>query len=296
MVAKNSHELEVLKTYKLFIDGNFPRTESGRYYSIRKRNGELIANVCQASRKDFRNAVVAARNAQRGWADRTAYNRSQIIYRIAEMLQQRQDSFIQEMMALGYTNKKAIDEISGAINYLIHYAGWCDKYTQLGSSVNPVASSHFNFSVPEPMGVIASFASNESAVIGLLEAIVPAICGGNSVVVLASEKFPTSSITFAEVMATSDVPKGVVNVLTGKRRELLSHFSSHMDVNAIQVWDADPTSAFEMDNNSTENLKRVRYYKSAKSPSLSPRKIMDLQEIKTTWHPIENISGSGGSY
>ncbi|MEM9051683.1 MAG: aldehyde dehydrogenase family protein [Bacteroidota bacterium] len=285
-----------MKTYKLFIGGSFPRTESGRYYPVRKKTGELIANVCLSSRKDFRNAVVAARKAQSGWSGRSAYNRSQIIYRIAEMLQQREDAFKMEMVSLGYTSKRAGEEFSESIDYLVHYAGWCDKYGQMNSTVNPVASSHFNFSVPEPMGVVGTFAANGTALIGVLEAFVPAICGGNTVVVLASEKLPTCSISLAEVLATSDLPGGVVNILTGERKELLYHFTSHMDVNAFQIWDAESAEAVVMDQYASENLKRVKSYKSGKKASLSPYRILDLQEIKTTWHPIENISGSGASY
>ncbi|MCH2215421.1 MAG: aldehyde dehydrogenase family protein [Flavobacteriales bacterium] len=296
MATRENSNLEVMKTYKLFIGGSFPRTESGRYYPIRKKNGDLLANVCLSSRKDFRNAVVAARKAQSAWAGRSAYNRSQIIYRIAEMLQQSEDSLVQEMVSLGYTPKNAKEEFDYSVDYLVHYSGWCDKFSQMHSTVNPVASSHFNFSNPEPMGVIGAFAAERRALIGVLEAFVPAICGGNTVVLLASHKLPTCSITLAEILAISDVPGGVVNILTGEREELLSHFTSHMDVNAFQIWDASKEESFVIDQNSTENLKRVRLYKSSIRTRLSPYRILDLQEVKTTWHPIENISGSGASY
>lgn len=299
MAKKNSTTNEgiaVMKTYKIFIGGAFPRTESGRYYPIRNSSDELIANVCLSSRKDFRNAVVAARKAQAAWASKTAYNRSQIIYRIAEMLQQKKELFVKEMKDLGYTDKRAKDEFTASVDYLVHYAGWCDKYVQVFSSVNPVASSHFNFSVPEPTGVVATFASNKSALIGLLEAFVPAICGGNTAIVLASEDLPTCAISMAEVIATSDVPGGTVNVLTGSRKELLPHFTSHMDVNAFSIWNAEGSDSIEIGKQAVESMKRVKFYNSEVTAVLSPQRIMDLQEIKTTWHPIENISGAASGY
>ncbi|HKK39421.1 MAG TPA: aldehyde dehydrogenase family protein [Cryomorphaceae bacterium] len=299
MAKKNTSSTEgiaVMKTYKLFIGGAFPRTESGRFYPLRNGSGELIANVCLSSRKDFRNAVVAAGKAQSGWEGKSAYNRSQIIYRIAEMLQQKKELFVKEMKDLGYTDKRANDEFSASVNYLVHFAGWCDKYVQVFSSVNPVASSHFNFSVPEPMGVVASFASNKSALLGFLESFIPAICGGNTVVVLASEDMPTCAITMSEVLATSDVPGGTVNVLTGTRSELLYHFASHMDVNGFVIWDAESADSIAIGQYAAENVKRVSYYNSDGAGLLSPQRIMDLQEIKTTWHPIENISGAGSAY
>lgn len=288
--------LPVMKTYKLFIGGSFPRTESGRFYPLRNKEGQLIANVCLSSRKDFRNAVVAARKAQPGWSAKTAYNRSQVIYRIAEMLQQKQDLFLQEMKNLGYTEGDADKEFAASVDYLVHYAGWCDKYVQVFSSVNPVASSHFNFSVPEPMGVVAACASEKSAMLGFLEACVPAICGGNTVIVLASEKMPTCAISLAEVIATSDVPGGTINVLTGSREELLYQFTSHMDVNGFVIWDAESADSITIGQYAAENLKRVTYYKSKSEAALTPQRIMDLQEVKTTWHPIENISGAGSGY
>lgn len=290
-------DLAVNKTYKLFINGAFPRTESGRYVALHNSNGKFIANICLGSRKDFRNAVVAARGAQQAWQDRTAYNKSQIVYRIAEMLDQRRWEFQKEMTDLGYTGPNAEAEINAAIDMLVYYAGWCDKYIQVFSSVNPVASSHFNFSVPEPMGVVAAMAPDSSALLGLMQSVIPAICGGNTVVVLASEKYPTSAITFAEVLATSDVPAGIINILTGSRQELKSHFASHMDVNALVVWDAhDNKLATEMGKTAADNVKRVKYYKSETLNNASPYLIMDLQEIKTTWHPIEKIKGSKAGY
>jgi len=295
-IKTTSESIEVMKTYKLFIGGAFPRTESGRFYPLRNSSDKLIANVCLSSRKDFRNAVVAARKAQGGWGAKSAYNRSQIIYRIAEMLQQKKELFVKEMKELGYTDKRAQQEFSASVDYLVHYAGWCDKYVQVFSSVNPVASSHFNFSVPEPTGVVAAFASNKSALLGFLEAFIPAICGGNTTIVLASEELPTCAITMAEVLATSDVPGGTVNVLTGNRTELLDHFASHMDVNAFVIWDAESADSIAIGQYASENVKRIKFYKSEALAVESPQRIMDLQEIKTTWHPVESISGAGSGY
>jgi len=285
-----------MKTYKMFIGGSFPRSESGRYDEVKTKSGEWIANICRASRKDFRNAVVAARKAQSQWQGRSAFNRSQIVYRMAEMLQQKEDLFTGEMKAMGYSSDRASNEFQASVDYLIHYAGWCDKYVQLYGTVNPVASAHFNFSVPEPMGVVASVAANDSPLLGILSATVPAICGGNSVIALASEKYPLCAISFAEVVATSDLQGGVVNILTGRRSELIHQFASHMDVNAIAIWGADSANSMEIGGYAAENVKRSLFYEAKDYDTLSPRRIMDFQEIKTTWHPIERISGSGSGY
>lgn len=294
--TKQSGGLEVSKTYKIFIGGAFPRTESGRYYGIEDGSGKFLANVCLSSRKDFRNAVVAARKAQGDWQDRSAYLRSQIVYRMAEMLQQKKALFMDEMIRMGHSESRAAEEFAEAIDLIVYYAGWCDKYQQVYSSVNPVASSHFNFSVPEPTGVIAIMAESSTALTGMIKAVVPAICGGNTAVVLASETYPLCAITLAEVIATSDVPAGVVNILTGKRAELQHHFASHMDVNAIVVWDADAMLQMEMGQHAADNMKRSLFYESERSKNPGPQYINDLQEVKTTWHPIEHIKGSGSGY
>ncbi len=292
----NSNQVPVQKTYKLYINGAFPRTESGRYKDLRKSNGDLIANLCWASRKDFRNAVVAARKAQAGWHGRTAYNRSQIIYRMAEMLQQKESLFVDEMLQMGYSEKAAKTEFDESVEYLVYYAGWCDKYVQVYSTVNPVSGSYFNFSLPEPMGVVAAMASDKTALIGFLEAIIPVIVSGNAVVVLASEKMPVSAMSFAEVLATSDLPGGVINILTGNRSELLMQFASHMDVNAFLIWDASSADAIEIGGYAAENVKRIKMYESAEKGALSLKRITDTVEVKTTWHPIERIASSGKAY
>lgn len=289
--------IEVLKTYKIFIGGQFPRTESGRYYPLKLKNN-MIVNVSLSSRKDFRNAVVAARGAFSGWSGRAAFNRGQILYRIAEMLEGRKEQFLEELKQLGYTPAAAKKEIEMSIDRLVYYAGWCDKYQQMFSAVNPVASSHFNFSVPEPMGVVAIMADEATALLGLVSVVAPCIAGGNTCIVLASESKPTCAITFAEVIATSDVPGGVVNIVTGNRKELHSHFSSHMDVNAIINSNTEKDFNKTIGENASLNVKRVFNWNKdwSKESEQGPYFITDLQEVKTTWHPIENIGVSGIKY
>lgn len=295
---KNEKRLEILKTYKIYIGGKFPRTESGRYYNPLDSKGNILGNICLSSRKDFRNAVVAARSASVGWSARTAFNRSQILYRLGEILEGRRAQFIEELKIQGSTSAKAEKEVNNSIDRLIYYAGWCDKYQQIFSSVNPVSSSYYNFSVCEPMGVVAIIAPEENSLIGLVSVIAPVVAGGNTCVVLASESKPLCSVTFAEVINSSDVPGGVINILTGNAKELAGHFSSHMDVNAIIYSRTDKEELKNIQINASENMKRVFYWKydwfSVKAQN--PYKIRDLQEIKTTWHPIEQIGGAGSGY
>jgi acyl-CoA reductase-like NAD-dependent aldehyde dehydrogenase len=282
--------LPVLKTYKIYIGGKFPRTESGRYYVLKNpETGSPLANVCLSSRKDFREAVVAARAAQSGWAGRSAYNRSQILYRIAEMLEGRAAQFVAEMVQQGGDEADAKAEVDAAVDRLVHYAGWTDKYQQIFSSVNPVASSHFNFSVLEPTGVVAILAPPTSALLGLISVVAPAIAGGNSVIVLASRDLPLSAVTLTEVLATSDLPGGVVNVLTGERAELIEHFASHMDVNAVVCCGSDDKERTLLRSKSALNVKRAVIYEQTDwlgEEAQSPYFILDTQEVKTTWHPI----------
>lgn len=298
-IRKTSKRIEVLKTYKIYIGGQFPRTESGRYYIARTMKGEQLANICLCSRKDYRDAVVAARGAAKGWAGRPAFNRGQILYRIAEMLEGRKAQFIDELMQQDSGKAQAQKEVTIAIDRLVYYAGWCDKYQQLFGTVNPVASSHFNFSVPEPTGVVAAIAPQNNSLIGLVSVIAPVIAGGNVCIILASENKPLCSITFAEVLHSSDLPGGVVNILTGKPSELMGHFASHMDVNAIISAATDKTMNKEIQEKAASNVKRAIVYDSVNwlSPAgESPYYIMDTQEIKTTWHPIENLGGAGSKY
>jgi acyl-CoA reductase-like NAD-dependent aldehyde dehydrogenase len=290
--------LAVLKTYKLFIGGQFPRTESGRFYELKNPKKQTIANVCLSSRKDFKNAVVAARVAFGGWSARSAFNRGQILYRIAEMLEGRKSQFIEEMIAQGYTSKAAQVELTQSVDRLVYYAGWSDKYQQIFSAVNPVASSHFNFSNPEPTGVVSIIAPENSSLLGLISVLAPVIVGGNTCVILASEKFALSAITFAEVLSTSDLPAGVINILTGNCKELHSHFSSHMDVNAMVYCRNKKEELKLIQENCSLNIKRFYHWNKDWNleENQNPYLILDLQEIKTTWHPIEKNGVGTSSY
>ena len=295
----SSKRLEVLKTYKIYIGGQFPRTESGRYYIPVNGEGKKLANVCLSSRKDFRDAVVAARAAFGGWSGRAAFNRSQIVYRMAEMLEGRKAQFIEELMQQDATKNDAEAEVNLAIDRLIYYAGWCDKFQQLFSAVNPVAGPHFNFSVPEPTGVVSIIAPQSDSLLGLVSVIAPVIAGGNTCVVLASETKPLCGVTFSEVLNSSDLPGGVVNILTGKPAELASWFVDHMDVNATIYCEKDSSVQKMMREKSALNLKRISFYDKVNwysEEGQSPYFIMDTQEIKTTWHPVENIAGAGSGY
>lgn len=280
--------LDINKTYKLYIGGKFPRSESGRYYSITDSKGNLIANMCLASRKDFRNAVVIARKAQSSWANASALNRGQVLYRVAEMLEGRKEQFTAELIAQGESKKNAETEVAAAIDRIVYYAGWTDKYQQVFSAVNPVASFHFNFSNPEPVGVVSIIAPEKPGLLGLVSVIAPAIAGGNAVIILASEIKPLTAVSFAEVLNSSDVPSGVVNILTGKKEELIIHLASHMDVNAILYGGNDERYIKTISELASSNVKRTIFYKKDNWLSTeyeSPYLIEQLQEIKTTWHP-----------
>ncbi len=282
--------IDIHKTYKLYIGGKFPRTESGRYYTLNDSKENLIANMCLASRKDFRNAVVIARKAQNSWANATALNKGQILYRIAEMLEGRKEQFITELIAQGETKIAAQKEVDAAIDRLVYYAGWSDKYQQFFSSVNPVSSAHFNFSNLEPVGIISIIAPEKQGLLGLVSVVAPAIVGGNTVIVLASENKSLSAISFAEVLNSSDVPGGVVNILTGKRNELISHMASHMDVNTIIYCGKDEQDMKSISELASNNVKRTVFYKKTNwnsDESQSPYFIEKTQEVKTTWHPTQ---------
>lgn len=298
-MATTEKRLEILKTYKIYIGGQFPRTESGRYYLATNSKKEKLANMCLSSRKDFRDAVSAARSAFGGWSGRAAFNRGQILYRIAEMLEGRKAQFVDELMKQDADKAQAEKEINLCIDRLIYYSGWCDKFQQLFSTVNPVASSHFNFSNPEPTGVVAAIAPQENSLLGIVSLIAPIIAGGNTCVLLASNAKPLCAVTFAEVLNSSDLPGGVVNILTGKVAELAPYFADHMDVNATVYCETDAATQNMIKEKSALNVKRVALYDKVKwsEPSgQSPYFIMDLQEIKTTWHPIENIGGAKAGY
>ena len=292
-----AERINVLKTYKIFIGGKFPRTESGRFYQLNNRS-KAIANVCLSSRKDLRNAVVAARGAFEKWSGSTAYNRSQILYRMAEMMEGRKDQFISELVLQGVDRKEATVEVDLSIDRVIYFAGWADKINQVFGSVNPVATSHFNFSLMEPMGVVGLVAPEKSGLLGLVSSLCPILVSGNCAVVLASEKLPLCSITLAEVLVTSDVPGGVVNILTGKKEEIMVHLAKHMDVNAIYLTD-NLEHKKSVQEEAIHNLKRVVVGKQKSWDDLTvenPYIITDFMETKTTWHPVEVISGTGSGY
>lgn len=292
MAAKKkqgSDRLTVAKTYKIYIGGKFPRTESARYYPLKNSKEAIVANICRSSRKDFRNAVVAARGAQPGWAKASAYLRGQILYRIAEMLEGRREQFIAELKLQGATTGKAEKEVDAAIDRLVYFAGWADKYQQVFSSVNPVSSAHFNFSVLEPTGVVAILAPEDSGLLGLVSNVAPAIVGGNSCVVLASESQPLCAVSFAEVLHAADVPAGVVNILTGFRTELAKQFASHMDVNAVVFCDGGKPEAKTIQEAAADNIKHVVRRTDvdwSDNSAQHPYLVRDTQEVKTTWHPI----------
>ena len=282
-----SPRLKVAKTYKLFVDGKFPRSESGRYYALTGSGGKLVANVSRASRKDFRDAVVAARAAFAGWSGRSAYLRGQILYRVAEMLESRSAQFAAELNDQGRSQARARAEVQASIDRLVYFAGWSDKFQQVFSSVNPVASSHFCFSLLEPTGVVAVIAPERSGLLGLVTNLAASIVGGNTAIVLASETRPLSAISFAEVLQAGDVPPGVANILTGYRAELAEQFASHMDVNALVVCDGEAATSDAVSAATAENLKRLidrsdTDWRYAEDPYL----IRDTLEVKTTWHPI----------
>ena len=290
--------MNILKTYKIYISGQFPRTESGRYYLVKDANGSPIANVCQSSKKDVRNAVQAARKAFGSWFERSAFNRGQILYRIAEMLDGRKAQFIEELTQQGQELESAKKEIEICVDRIVYYAGWCDKYQQILSSVNPVNSSHFNFSVAEPTGVVGILAEQHTGLIGLVSQLMPVIAGGNSAVLIASEQLPLCAITFAEVLETSDVPAGVVNILTGSAEEMLPTLAEHMDVNAIFLSNVDKEIEKSTQLSAIDNLKRVSVKNDDWMRDIAQgiSFISSFQEIKTTWHPIEQIGGATSSY
>ncbi len=283
-----SNRINVLKTYKTYVGGQFPRSESGHTYKIKNQSGDLIANACRCSRKDIREAVVAARSAFPGWSSRSAYNRGQIIYRIAEMLEGRKEQFVNELMNTGLKKSRAILETETAVDRLVYYAGWTDKYQQIFGSINPVASNHFNFSNPEPSGVVGLLAPDSSPLTALISMVAPVIAGGNSCIILASEENPLSAITFGEIVHVSDVPGGVVNILSGYRNELIPHLTKHMDLNAIWGTNSEKEIRKQIDENAALNIKRV--YHTFEDDWYTdniqnPYHILEFQEIKTTWHP-----------
>ncbi|MGW2566528.1 aldehyde dehydrogenase family protein [Streptomyces sp. NPDC001537] len=293
--------LSVFKTYKLYVGGKFPRSESGRVYEVTDTKGNWLANVPLSSRKDARDAVVAARKAFGGWSGATAYNRGQILYRIAEMLEGRREQFVREVAdSEGLSKSKSAAVVDAAIDRWVWYAGWTDKIAQVVGGGNPVAGPYFNLSSPEPTGVVAVLAPQESSFLGLVSVIAPVIATGNTAVVIASEKSPLPALSLGEVLATSDLPGGVVNVLSGRTAEIAAPLAAHQDVNAIDLAGADDVLAKELEIAAADNLKRVLRPQPVDDVDWSATPGIDRMtaflETKTVWHPTGSLGASGSSY
>lgn len=285
--------LSVLKTYKLYIGGAFPRSESGRYLQAKDAQGKLMANISRASRKDFRQSVVVARKAQHDWEKRSAFNRGQIVYRMAEMLESRREVFERILaQAPSYDANLAKREVDAAVDRLVWYSGWCDKYHQFAGNTNPVATAHFNFSFPEPVGVVAILASKKAPLIGLVSTLAPVIAAGNAAIAIVDDPAPTIAIELAEVFATSDLPGGVINILTGVRSELSGQLGSHMDVDAIFAVGSDSDEMKKLQVEGAESVKRTFFADDAEpvgwfaDSRQSPYWILPFTETKTAWHPM----------
>ncbi len=289
--------IDVRKTYKLYIGGAFPRSESGRSYVVAGADGTPLANACRASRKDLRDAVRAARTASEGWADKTAMNRGQVLYRVAELMEGRRDQFVAEVAAAeGMRDPAARATVDRAIDRWVWYAGWADKIGQVLGSANPVAAPYFNFTIPEPTGVVGLIAPEQSSLLGLVSRLAPPIVTGNAVVVIASESRPLPAITLTEVLATSDVPGGVVNVLTGLKRELVPIMAAHADIDAIDVWGVPDEIRTDVELAAAEDIKRISRRPAGVSDARfdwlddraaeRPEWIAAFLEMKTVWHPI----------
>ncbi|MFN2518305.1 MAG: aldehyde dehydrogenase family protein [Jatrophihabitantaceae bacterium] len=283
-----TERLRVRKTYKLYIGGEFPRSESGRSYPVHSRSGELLAHAAQASRKDLRDAVVAARNAFPGWWGATAYNRGQVLYRVAEMLDGRREQFAVEVAAAeGGSPTAALAQVEAAIDRWVYYAGWSDKYAQVVGGTNPVAGGYFNFSLPEPTGVVGVFAPQDSSLLGLVSVLAPVVATGNAAVVITSEARPLPAGSFAEVLATSDLPGGVVNLLTGRTAELAPWLAGHRDVNALDLSGVAVADRKTLQIKAADNVKRV-FAPGPPDWSADPgiARLGAFVETKTVWHPI----------
>ncbi|MBM9619735.1 aldehyde dehydrogenase family protein [Streptomyces zhihengii] len=291
--------LSVFKTYKLYVGGKFPRSESGRVYEVTdSKKGKWLANAPLSSRKDARDAVVAARKAFGGWSGATAYNRGQVLYRVAEMLEGRKGQFVQEVAdAEGLSKSKAAGVVDATIDRWVWYAGWTDKIAQVVGGANPVAGPYFNLSTPEPTGVVTVLAPQESSFLGLVSVLAPVIATGNTAVVIASEKAPLPALSLGEVLATSDVPGGVVNVLSGRTAEIAAPLAAHQDVNGIDLTGADEVLAKELEAAAAENLKRVLRPQAVDfSADPGTRRLTAFLETKTVWHPTGSLGASGSAY
>lgn len=293
--------LSVFKTYKLYVGGKFPRSESGRVYEVTDSKGNWLANAPLSSRKDARDAVVAARKAFGAWSGATAYNRGQVLYRVAEMLEGRKAQFVHEVAdAEGLSKSKAAAQVDAAIDRWVWYAGWTDKIAQVVGGGNPVAGPFFNLSSPEPTGVVAVLAPRESSFLGLVSVIAPVIATGNTAIVVASERYPLPALSLGEVLATSDVPGGVVNVLSGRTAEIAAPLAAHQDVNAIDLAGADDVLAKELEIAAADNLKRVLRPQPVENSDWSAtpgiERMTAFLETKTVWHPTGALGASGSSY
>jgi aldehyde dehydrogenase (NAD+) len=286
--ARRRDPVAVAKTYKLYLGGKFPRSESGRTYPVADAGGNFMANAVLASRKDARDAVVAARKGHASWAAATPYNRGQVIYRIAEMLQGRAPEFVELLItSRGMARDQAMGEVDAAIDRLVHYAGWTDKLTAVFGSANPVSAPYFCYSAPEPTGVVGVLAPADAPLLGLVSVIAPVITGGNACVVVAAEPDPCVAITLAEVLATADLPAGVVNILTGSTAELAPHLAAHADVNGLDLTGADDPLRTDLERAAAGTVKRI-YRPKSRSDFTSPPGTVRLRaflEIKTIWHP-----------
>ncbi|MFI6545523.1 aldehyde dehydrogenase family protein [Streptomyces prunicolor] len=294
----SENRLSVFKTYKLYVGGKFPRSESGRVYEVTDSKGKWLANAPQSSRKDARDAVVAARKAFGGWSGATAYNRGQILYRIAEMLEGRKDQFAREVAdAEGLSKSKAAAVVDAAIDRWVWYAGWTDKIAQVVGGANPVAGPYFNLSSPEPTGVVTVLAPQESSFLGLISVIAPVIATGNTVIVIASQNSPLPALSLGEVLATSDLPGGVVNVLSGRTAEIAAPLAAHQDVNAIDLAGADDVLAKDLEIAAADNLKRVlRPHPVDYTETPGTERLTAFLETKTVWHPTGSLGAGGSSY
>ncbi|WP_328879685.1 aldehyde dehydrogenase family protein [Streptomyces sp. NBC_00299] len=297
--TERAERLSVFKTYKLYVGGKFPRSESGRVYEVTDSKGNWLANVPLSSRKDARDAVVAARKAFGGWSGATAYNRGQILYRIAEMLEGRREQYVREVAdAEGLSKSKAAAQVDAAIDRWVWYAGWTDKIAQVVGGGNPVAGPFFNISSPEPAGVVAVLAPQESSFLGLVSVLAPVIATGNTAIVVASETSPLPALSLGEVLATSDLPGGVVNVLSGRTAEIATPLAAHQDVNAIDLAGADEVLAKELEIAAADNLKRVLRPQPVDDWAAAPGidRMTAFLETKTVWHPTGSLGASGSSY
>lgn len=274
--------LDVKKTYKLYIGGKFPRSESGRTYPALDKDGEVLARVASASRKDLRDAVRSARGAVAGWAAKSGYNRGQVLYRIAETLEDREGTFVEQLTDLGASKAAAAKEVGEAVDRLVWYAGWADKFAQIYGNLNPVSGPFFNISAPEPTGVVGVVAPEEPGLLGLVSRLAPVLVPGNTAVVLCSEKAPMPAITFSEVINSSDVPGGVVNLLTGEKDTLIPFLADHMDVNAIDAGGASAEQLVRIQEGAVHNVKRVVV---PDDVGQSPYRVAAFTETKTVWHP-----------